>query len=327
MTWAELDWSILDRLRDRFLRGGAGGGAYWERPDDLAHYDFTYGERIGWKWDAVLAELRRRSWRPPSGPLLDWGCGSGVAGRRVVRSWPDTFTELHSWDHSPIAREFAAARAAAELPGRVARAADDADAAPVTTLVVSHVLNELDALGRGALAEAIERAEAVLWVEPGTSEVAGDLVDWRERFRDRCRVVLPCPHQGECGLRRPGNERHWCHHFAPPPGGIFADPNWVRFGQRAGIDLRSLPYSVLVLERIHRPETAPLPADAARIVGRPGVFKPYARLLNCDAQGVSELTLPKRIDPALHRRIDRADAPRLWRWERDDRSIRGATPL
>ena len=326
MTWEELDWSILDRLRERFLRGGA-DGPYWQTPEDLAHYDFTYAERIGWKWDAVTDELRRRGWRPPPGPLLDWGCGSGVAGRRVLSAWPEELTSLSCWDHSALARDYAAARARAAWPAREIAATANPSEAPASTLVVSHVLNELDALGRGALIEAIERAEAVLWVEPGTSDVARDLVGWRERWRQTFRFVLPCPHQAVCGLLLPGNERHWCHHYAPPPPGIFADSRWVRFGQRAGIDLRSLPYAVLVMERIHRPETAPLPADAARILGRPEHFKPYARFLNCDATGVRELTYPKRGDPVVHRRLDRAEAPRLWRWERDDRSIRSGETL
>ena len=57
MTWDDLDWRALDRLRERFLRGPAAGAAYWESRDDLASYDLTYGERIGWKWDQVLREL------------------------------------------------------------------------------------------------------------------------------------------------------------------------------------------------------------------------------------------------------------------------------
>src|SRR6185436_4078772 len=63
MTWAELDWHTLDRLRDRFLQGGS-ATPYWETADDLANYDLTFGERIGWKWDHVLRELRLRGWTP-----------------------------------------------------------------------------------------------------------------------------------------------------------------------------------------------------------------------------------------------------------------------
>ena len=51
MTWTDLDWPALDRLRQKFLAstaaaGNAAAGSYWETPSDLASYDFTYGERI-----------------------------------------------------------------------------------------------------------------------------------------------------------------------------------------------------------------------------------------------------------------------------------------
>src|SRR5258708_2923216 len=86
MNWESLDWEILDRLRDNFLSGtAAAGGPYWHTLTDLECYDFTYGERIGWKWDAVLHELKLRHWAPPPGAtVLDWGCGSGIAGPRGV---------------------------------------------------------------------------------------------------------------------------------------------------------------------------------------------------------------------------------------------------
>jgi hypothetical protein len=173
----------------------------------------------------------------------------------------------------------------------------------------------------------MERAEAVIWVEPGTSRDAGALVDWRERLREQRRFVYPCPHQGACGLLTPGNERHWCHHFAAPPPGIFADSHWVKFGQRAGIDLRSLPYSALVFERNQRPDTAILPAAAGRVIGRPEIFKPYARFLGCDASAAQTLTLPKRNAPKWFKKWDRADAPRLLQWEETDGTVQNIVPI
>src|SRR3954453_590929 len=105
----KLDWAALDRLRDGFLNGAAAKGPYWRSRDDLANYDVTFGERIGWKWDAVLSELQRRNWCPPSRSLLDWGCGSGVAGRRVIAAFGNAqFDTLRVWDHSPAACDFAA---------------------------------------------------------------------------------------------------------------------------------------------------------------------------------------------------------------------------
>src|SRR5271169_6041068 len=104
MTWSELDWTALARHRERFLGSSAGDGPYWASAEDLAGYNLTYGVRIGWKWDAVLDELRIRGWKPPGGGMLDWGCGSGIAGRRVIgRFGADAFESLAVWDHSPLA--------------------------------------------------------------------------------------------------------------------------------------------------------------------------------------------------------------------------------
>src|SRR5262245_8274537 len=107
MSWETLDWPGLERLRERFLAGGDSqqeSGAYWRSSSDLASYDFTFAQRIGWKWDAVLSELQRRRWRLPPGPLLDWGCGSGIAGRRVLEFLqPDLPAAFQLYDHSPLA--------------------------------------------------------------------------------------------------------------------------------------------------------------------------------------------------------------------------------
>lgn len=328
MTWSELDWSVLDRLRDRFLRGPAGDGPYWESDADLANYDFTYGERIGWKWDQVLRELRLRGWRPSSPHVFDWGCGSGVAARRVIEFFgPPTFTSLIVWDQSPPACEFAVDAARRAFPELAVAAATPgyltADE-PLGLVVVSHVLNELAPEDLASLRTLLGRAEAVLWVEPGTSVVSRQLGALREELRRAFQIVAPCPHAGPCPVLAIGQERHWCHFFAPPPAEIFSDSHWVKFGQRAGIDLRSLPYCFLALDR--RPPPA-LPPDTSRVIGRVEHFKPYARLLNCDTGGLAELELPKRADPALFKQLERTKAPLVYRWTREGNKIRAGAPL
>ena len=90
---------------------------------------------------------------------------------------------------------------------------------------------------------------------------------------------------------------------------MHADSEWVKFGQRAGIDLRSLPYAYLALDR--RP--ASLPAGASRIVGEPRLYKGYAKIFNCDASGVHELTLQKRDAPQLFKAFKRGDVRSLHR--------------
>ena len=352
MTWSDLDWSALDRLRDGFLSGAAAKGPYWRSLSDLASYDFTYAERIGWKWDAVLAELRRRQWTPPSRALLDWGCGSGIAGRRVLAAFGhENFDTLRIWDHSPLARQFAVTAAkenfptlsVSELPADALPLAPRPSpfAAPIGTLVLSHVLNELPATARSELLALINRADAVIWIEPGTHASSRDLASVRDRLRDNFTIVAPCTHALNCPLFAPENERHWCHYFAPAPTGIYADSNWVKFGQRAGVDLRSLPYSVLVLERKNlrasgsTPPTesapsnssAPLPADASRVLGRLRVHKAHTDLLACDATGLNDLKLFKRTDPALHKQLDRNPPIPLYRFTREEEKITAAQPL
>jgi hypothetical protein len=186
-------------------------------------------------------------------------------------------------------------------------------------LVISHVLNELTAAALDEIRALIARSAAVIWTEPGTHETSRALGQLRDERLPEFRVVAPCTHRNACPILAPGNERHWCHHFGFPPPAIFADPNWVKFGQRAGIDLRSLPYSFVALDRNWDPGQTGL----SRVIGRPEQFKPYARFLNCDAQGLSELTLMKRDDPALYRELGRTKLPLVYRWTRHGAAVTG----
>jgi SAM-dependent methyltransferase len=328
MTWDELDWPALDRLRDGFLSGQAAAGAYWQSASDLASYDFTYGERIGWKWDHALRELRLRGWRPASRHVLDWGCGSGIAARRVIDFFgPETFESLAVWDHSAAACDFTAEAAARAFPSLHVSSATPGfllSSDPIGLLVVSHVLNELSPDDLAVLRALVLRAQHVLWVEPGTHAVSRQLGGLRDELQSTFRLVAPCTHQLACPMFADGNEHHWCHFFAPAPSEIFADSRWVKFGQRAGIDLRSLPYCFIALDR---PPDIAATTDLSHIVGRPEHFKPYARWLNCDATGLTELELPKRADAALFKQLERTKAPLIYRWQREGDKVRTGAPL
>ena len=303
MTWDALDWSALERLRDGFLSGSGATGVYWQSRSDLANYDLTFAQRIAWKWDAVLAELKLRGWTPPPGTVLDWGCGSGVAGRCVLREFGmENVTALRVFDRSPLAMDFAVARAKAAFPN-LAVSSGVPDTGRIGLLVLSHVLNELPDADRESLLQLARRADAVLWVEPGTHTDSRALGAMRERLRDEFEAIAPCTHQAACGLLASGNERHWCHNFAAPPAGIMADSNWVRFARRMGIDLRSLPYSFLVLERKGLRPAEEKFAGWSRVVGAPRVYKGFAKLFCCEAGGVRDLTLQKRDAPEVFRRL------------------------
>ncbi len=318
MNEPALDWPALDRLRAAFLDGTAGRQDYWRSEADLASYDATFAQRIGWKWDCVLGELERRGWTPPPGAaLVDWGCGSGIAARAFLDFYGrECVARLSVWDRSALAMRFAANRAGGKYPGL---SVDTALPARPELVLLSHVLTELTVEATDALLQWLEPAVAVLWVEPGTYDASRRLIAIRERLPGKFQVVAPCTHGSPCGMLAPGNEPHWCHHFAASPAAVFTDPFWGRFARLAGVELASLPLSFLVFDR--RPAPA-LPAGTVRVIGRPRLYKAHASLLACDRDGVGEYELLKRQLPALFRRCRKGDCPTLQAWTREgDRVI------
>jgi len=317
----EPDWSTLGRLRAGFLEGSAGAGDYWQSPADVAQYDATFAQRIGWKWDFVLTDLHQLGWCPPAGVVLDWGCGSGVAARAFLDHFGHAeVRELWLNDRSSLAVQFAAGRATAKFPDLAVRCGvpDQFD-----VLVVSHVLTELKPAQVEELAALAQRATAVLWVEPGTYEASLTLIALRERLRSAFNIVAPCPHQARCGILAKGQESHWCHQFASPPEFVFTDPFWTTFSRTMEIDLRSLPLSYLVLDR--RPVTK-LPPNTVRMLGRPELFKPHASLLGCTEAGLVEGVLTKREHPEEYRRFKKERAPSLQCWECEGAKIKAWQP-
>jgi hypothetical protein len=313
--WDDIDWHALDRMRSGFLEGSAGSQDYWESERDLRSYDLTFAQRIGWKWDHVLGELRQLGWQPPAGEILDWGCGSGIAHRAFLDGYPAAQEfELSLWDRSALAMDYAERAACSRFPGLSVRRGV---AGPAGTVLVSHVMTELSGGALEPLVRLIRQSTCLVWVEAGTHEVSRGLGLIREELRAEFNVVAPCVHQGPCGVLVAGMEHHWCHHFASPPAGVFTDPNWARFAHITGIDLRSLPVSYLVMDRRPVPSTGP---GATRILGRPRVYKAHALALGCDASGVLDRRITKRRLPDLFReaRKDRLDSLQHWQLEDDE---------
>ena len=306
MDSTQVDWKTLERLRRAFLEGMAGAQDYWQSDRDLASYDATFAQRIGWKWDYVLGELQRRGWNPPKEILLDWGCGSGIASRAFLDHFGvDAVASLALSDRSSLAVSYASRAAQQKYPDL-----DFSLGIPSQpgTLLLSHVVTELTPEQIAELVKLVETATTTIWVEPGTYEASLTLIAIRERLRDRFNVVAPCTHSAQCGILTPGNERHWCHHFASPPPGVFTDPDWSRFAHLTGIDLRSLPLSFLVVDR--RPVPV-LPPGAVRVIGKPRIYKPYSLLLGCDQNAVRDRRLSKRQLPEEFRVIKKGDVDPL----------------
>jgi hypothetical protein len=317
LTKAEL--ARLAALRSRFLDGSNAGGAYWQSEEELALYDSSFGERIGWKWDTVLGELHGRGWRPQARHVVDWGCGSGIAGRRVLAAW-NGFDSLTLADVSALAMRFAEARAREDFPAfHVRTAAPADDIATDKLLLVSHVLNELNDAARRRLIATARRAAEVIWVEAGTHADSRRLIAVREELRSEFDVVAPCTHGARCGMLAAENAAHWCHHFARVPSEASRDARWAQFSRELGIDIRVLPYSFLVLTR--RGSHPPTPAGLSRIIGRPREATGRMELLSCDESGVRELTLQKRDAPELFKELKKGRASAVQGWRCEGRRI------
>ena len=281
-----IDWNALNRLRTAFLTGTTGGSDYWTSESDLDSYDQTFAQRIGWKWDYVLRDIKLRNWISPAGTILDWGCGTGIASRKFLEHFRDV-SRLYLCDRSPLAMNFAAR----QVPG-VDVWKESSPPQSVDVLLISHALTEQP--------EPFTlpcEAKTVIVVEPGTYEVSRRLIALRERLRNQYNVVAPCTHQSACGMLAPGNERHWCHHFAPSPPEVFMDGDWARFAKVAGIDLRSLPVSYLVLDK------RTVTATGTRDIGKARVYKAHALVLTCDENGVRDRRVTKRESPEEFRRL------------------------
>lgn len=310
MDWDQLDWKALARLRGAFLSGTAGAADYWTGERDLSSYDQTFAQRIGWKWDHVLEELARFGWSPPPGAVLDYGCGSGIAGRAYLDHFgTGQATELRLHDRSPLALKYASRRAQEKYPGlEITMGLGSIVSSARGVFLASHLLNELSPEQAAKALEIAATYAAVIWVEPGTFESSAALVGVREKLRARFHILAPCPHQQECGLLLPDNARHWCHHFAKPPPEVFTAEGWGKFAHLAGIDLSSLPLSYLVLDKRTPPA---FPPGLARLIGTPRVSKHQALVFACTQSGLGDRELSKRDLPAAYRQLKRGHHPSL----------------
>ena len=293
----ELDY--LRMLRSTFVsfevrEGGA--EPYWDSAEDLALYDETFAQRIGWKWDAVLEELRRRGRLAAGRTVLDWGCGTAIAARRFLAA-RGGIERVFLWDHSKAAVEFAGERLREEHTELEIHA--ELPTEPVDVLLVSHVLDELDAAQLEPLLELAERSAAVLWVEPGSQRTSRRLSELRARLLGSHDVLAPCTHQAQCGAL--AREDAWCHLFARPPQEVYTEGKWSEFARELGIDLRALPYSFLALARRGSFDLA---GPSARLLARPRLTRGRAEFELCAASGVAHVDFLQRTDKQLFKALD-----------------------
>jgi len=286
------NWKVLENLRNRFLSENFSSHSYWENPEVLAQYDFFFAQRIGWKWDSVLREIKDRFHLEAleSVTLIDWGCGTGIATRRFLECLGQAFIKKVVFlDKSALACQFARESVHQKYPEIKVETTLSEQKLEKRVLLISHVLNELCPNAEKELLSLIETAELVIWVEPGTPASSSKLIEYRERFRQTFSVIAPCPHQETCGLLKLGRSPHWCHFFADPPAQVFQEALWSEFSKRLQIDLRALPTSFLAIGKV-----PPKSAGAKRLMGRARHYKGYSLALICSQTGVSEEKILKR---------------------------------
>lgn len=314
MTLSRDELARIVRLRTLFLddtREGQPLADYWRDEADLAAYDRTLAQRIGWKWQAVLDECRQRGFGSARDrTVLDLGCGTGIAARTFVAALGAG--EVRCFDRSKHATAFACRRLQA-LPDapRVVPLSSVAGERP-DVLLVSHVLGELDAEGEQLLQVLVQRSTTVLLVEPGNKPTSRRLSALRDTLCASFVVRAPCPHQAACPvLGHPGD---WCHFFAAPPPEVFTDGDQVRTWKALGIDARALPYSFLWLERrdARTAPEEPAPGVPHRVLGRPEL-RPHALGAQlCTETGLRSVELQKRHHGELWRTVKKR--PETVRW-------------
>jgi ribosomal protein RSM22 (predicted rRNA methylase) len=236
------------------------------------------------------------------------------------------FESLTLTDVSPLAMRFANTRSRSIFPHVGVRTTSNANAATVGSLLLaSHVLNETDDSAAHRLIGAARGASEIIWVEAGTHADSRRLISVREQLRGEFDIIAPCTHAARCGMLAPENAAHWCHHFATAPSEASRDARWAQFGRELGIDMRSLPYSFLVLAR--RGARTGHASGFSRIIGRPRDEKGHFNVLSCSEEGVEEFVLQKRDVPTLAKQLRKGRADTVQRWTREGRRITGAVPL
>ena len=284
------NWKLLEELRQRFLEEKFSGGSYWKDWETLVQYDHTFAERIGWKWRAVLDELAERQCAPLKPiTLVDWGCGTGIASRTFLQVFdPHRVAQVALWDRSPLAIDYSKKRIQEQFPQVEIISGMEEFSKVDFSLCISHVLNELSPRELDSLLLLVQKADWLVWIEPGTPKLSQALIQIREQLRKSFEVVAPCPHQETCGLIAKKTQ-DWCHFFAPPPSSVFQSSQWSEFSHRLGIDLRALPTSFLVGVRKPSPNwVIPRLSKTKRVLGRARHYRGYSRALTCSPSEVTE---------------------------------------
>ncbi len=312
----------LRALRETFLaKQSTGTVDYWGSTDILEAYDATLARRILWKWQSALSEavncgfanqtfhsiaqdLNSTTQELPANisEWVDWGCGTGVATEALLECCLEhSFTlplKIILYDRSLRAATFAAKKLKkiyADIQFLPTSIAPDINHKGV---LMSHVLSELPLAKYPEFIGKLSGASALLCVEAGTHDASHRLLQLRTLLHKEFHIWAPCPHQNSCGLLKPELEKEWCHQYASVPNEIFQSAQWNMIAKELEIDLRSLPYSMLLMTRgtLENSQNENLTAENLyhRILGRPRHTKSQTQVWVCSKKEVCSKILPVR---------------------------------
>ncbi|MEZ4815320.1 MAG: small ribosomal subunit Rsm22 family protein [Bdellovibrionota bacterium] len=294
--------TLIKRLKELFDTGSAElHHDYWDE-ELLQIYCDTLGERIRWKWQHFLNELKLQKIHPnllfpeQSLAITDWGCGPGTASLAFAESnMSDMLNSFSFEDRSQVAIHFAQKRL------KEWNSKEDTQANAPKALLISYVLSELPKDEETKLIEKIFNFDLFLWVDAGTHTESRKLGEIRNTLLSHFDFYSPCPHSLKCPLSGDTNPNDWCHRFAKPPQEVFHSAYWSEISKLLKIDLRSLPYSSLMgIKKKHQITHSP---QATRL-GRPRVFKHEIVLDHCNPDGsYSHDKVSKREHPALFKKL------------------------
>lgn len=325
--------TILKSLRKIYLSEDPNESRdYWAQQSVLEAYDKVLAKRIGWKWDAVLEEMSFRNTLtfPNSLEIIDWGCGTGIATRTLIKHLErhqkplPVKTYLH--DRSTLSMNFAKEKITEECPqltnviqGLETLATFNQGSeknVPFRLFLLSHVIGELGTQDLGRLQTILKNfANAIIWVDGGSKALSTKLSQMRDNLKSNFVPLAPCTHSGACPVLETQNASHWCHFFTQAPEGVLADPDWIDIAKEINIDLRSLPYSYLFLLNKKSSQIHHHLSQGHRAIGRPRTYKGYLKIQTCSAEhGLAEFRLQKRDDPKLYKDLSkgRISMPYLW---------------
>lgn len=215
----------------------------WKDLEELDLYDQFFGRRISWKWETILKETPITP--PQNYEIVDWGCGTAVATEVFLSEIAPPPQTIKLWDKSVLSLDYSKKKLA-EM-GFKGEILVSEEITENSIVLISHVLNELDKKQLKKLMASLEKAHAIYWVEPGTYDVSQQLIRVREELMRDFNILAPCPHAISCPIDKHAN--HWCHQFAQVPNEVFQNREWSQFSRHVKIDLRSVPYSYLVLSK------------------------------------------------------------------------------